>query len=312
MSNTDGKTLAAFSDELVNLVTRTTPGIAAVKGAAYRVVSGVAIGADLIAVSDHALKREERIGVVLGAGGETTANLVGRAPGIDLAVLRVQGATLSPLKQAQPTDLKTGALAAVVGFTADVGPSVSLGVIGALGGPRRTWKSGTLDQFIRLDVNLYPSQAGAAVIDMNGALIGIATPALSRHSAVAIPYSSLRRVADELVQSGRIRRGFLGVGVQPVAIPAALRGRAGIEAESGLMLLSVEPDGPAEHAGLQLGDILISLGGHPTPDIDDLQEALSGEAIDKDHEAVIVRGGEIARRQVRIRERNASKSGDRR
>jgi S1-C subfamily serine protease len=308
MSSTETKTLDTFSDELVELVAKTTPGIVAVKAAPYRVVSGIAIAPDLVAISEHTLKREERIGVVLGAGGETTASLVGRAPGIDLAVLRVEGAQLTPLKETSPGDLKTGALAAVVGYTADVGPSVSLGVIGALGGPRRTWRNGTLDEFIRLDVNLYPSQAGAAVVDMNGALIGAATPALSRHSSIAVPLGTVRRVAQELVQSGRIRRGYLGVGVQPVAIPASLRERAGIKAEAGLMLLSIEPDGPAEHSGLQLGDILISIGARATPDVDDLQDALSGDAIGKTQEATVVRGGEIMRLPVSIRERHAPKT----
>lgn len=310
MSNPESSTLTGFSEQLVELVAGAAKGVAAVKAAPYRVVSGVALTSDLLAVTDHTLKREERIGIVLAGGHEGTATLVGRAPGLDVALLRVEQAPLTPLEAASAA-LQAGALAAVVGFTADVGPSASLGIFGAVGGQRRMWRGSTLEQFLRLDVNLYPSQSGAAVVDMHGRLVGLATPALLRHSAVAVPYSTLQKLADELVKEGRIRQGYLGVGLQTVAIPASLREKTGSAAESGLMLLSVEAGSAAEHSGLQLGDILLSLGGHATPDSDDLQAVLRGEAVGQTLQANLVRGGELLHLPVLISERKpAGRKGE--
>jgi S1-C subfamily serine protease len=194
-------------------------------------------------------------------------------------------------------------LAAVIGMTMDVGPSASLGVLGAVGGPRRTWRGGTLDSFLRLDVNLYPSQSGAAVVDVGGKLIGMATPGLSRHSTLAVPMATLQRVSEELLREGRIRHGYLGVGLQPVAILKSLRDRHGIEAESGLIVLSIEADSPAERAGLQLGDVLISINGTALEDVDNLQSLLRGDAVGKTVRAKLLRGGEPVESDITIGER---------
>ena len=310
MSNETTTALKTLSRELEDLVTRVASGIVAVKAAPYRTVSGVCIGQDLVAVADHILKRIDRVPVVSSDGKEATAVILGRASSLDLAILKVEGASFTPLPHADAAGLKAGSLAVVVGLTTDVGPSASLGVLGAVGGERRTWRGGPggmLDQFVRLDVNLYPSQSGAAVVDADGRLIGLATPALSRHSAMAVPVATIERITAELLKQGRIRRGYLGVGMQPVAIPEALRTKTGTNDEAGLMLLSVEADSPAEQAGLQLGDILLSLDGKSLADVDDLQALLHGEAVGSTVSAVLIRGGEIVRPSIQIAERPVAK-----
>lgn len=295
--------LGGLSDALVDLVSRTVAGVAAVKAAPYRVVSGVAVREDLIAIADHTLKRQERLPVQTADGKQGVANILGRDPRIDIAVLKVEDLKLTPLAVRDPGSLRAGMLAAVVGLTIDAGPSASVGILGAVGGPRRTWRGGLLDHFIRLDVNVYPSQAGAAVVDSEGALIGLATPGLLRHSSLAVPAVTLNRIGDELIQQGRIRQGYLGVGLQAVAIPAALQQKIGSEQQSGLIILSVEPDSPAQTAGLQLGDILTSFGAAPLSDIDDLQDALRGDNIGQTIELVLLRGGERVGAAIAIADR---------
>jgi len=295
--------LSALSDAVTNLVSRTVSGVVAVKGAAYRSVSGVSIRPDVIAVTDPSLRRERDVPVYAADGTKGTGSILGREPRLHVAFLRVNGLSLQPLAGRDAASLQAGMLAAVVGMTTDAGPSVSLGVLGAVGGPRRTWRGGTLEQFIRLDVNVYPSQAGAAVVDSEGGLIGLATPGLLQYSAVAIPAATLNRLADELLERGRIRHGYLGVGMQPVMIPQALREKTGGAEETGLMVLSVEADSAAERAGVQLGDILLSLGGTPVNDIDELQNALRGENVGQKMEAVLLRGGERITLEITISER---------
>jgi S1-C subfamily serine protease len=303
MSSTAIADLSAFSRALADLVEKAALGVVAVKAAPYRVVSGLILREDLVAVSNHTLRREDRVPIETIGGMQAVGTILGRDPTVDLAFLKVETNKLKALTAADPASLSAGTLAAVVGLTIDAGPSASLGILGAVAGSRRTWRGGTLDHFFRLDVNLCPSQSGAAVVNAEGHLIGLATPALLRHSAVAVPLLTLNRIADELLQEGRIRHGYLGVGLHPVEVPASLRDKLGVTPEVGLILLSVEPNSAADKAGWLVGDILISLEGKPINDIDELQTALRGNTVGRSLKASLLRGGQLIETQVTVLER---------
>ncbi|HZS57322.1 MAG TPA: S1C family serine protease [Bryobacteraceae bacterium] len=301
--STASSDLASLSQSFVELVANSVNGVVAVKAAPYRVVSGICVRDGVIAITDHSLRREDRVPVHTADGNHVSATILGRDPGVDVAFLKTEGLPVTPLKMADPASLKPGSLVAVVGLTLDVGASASVGILGAVGGPRYTWRGATLDNFYRLDVNLYPSQSGAAVVNHAGDLIGLATPALLRHSAVAVPVSTITRILDELLKTGRIRQGYLGVGMQPIVIPAALREKTGHRSDSGLIVLSVEPGSPADDAGVQLGDILIALDTKPVTDVEELQAALRGENVGRSLKALFIRGGETVEAQVNVAER---------
>jgi S1-C subfamily serine protease len=310
MSSTEIGPLATFSQAVVDLVAQAETGVVAIKGAPYRTSSGISLAPDIIACCHHVLKRDETVAGASSDGREFQATIMGRLPGLDVAILKVDAGGLNPLPSADLSSLKPGALVAAVGWTLDVGASASLGILGAAGGPRRTWRGGALDHFLRLDINLYPSQSGGAVVDSEGKIIGLATPALSRHSAMAIPIDTLQHLGNELRTLGRIRRGYVGVGAQAVPVPAGLVQKLQIDVQAGLMLLSVEPDSPAEKAGLQLGDILVMLNGKPTSDVDDLQDVLGGDSVGKMLDALLIRGGEPVRTSITIGERPAPKRSE--
>lgn len=302
MSNTSA-TLNGLSDALVALVEQVKPSLVAVKSAAYRTVSGILLGDGLIAVAEHMLRRQDRVPVHSASGSKEQADILGRDPTVDIAILKADGLDAKPLPAVTGDTLKPGMLAAVVGLTTDVGPSVSLGMIGAVGPSRSTWRGGTLDSFIRLDVNLYPSQSGAAVVSADGSLIGLATPALLRHSGVAVPTETIRRVADEIVKQGRIRQGYIGVGLQPVSIPASFGEYTGQAPEAGLIVLNVETGSPADEAKIQLGDILISIDGKPVQDVDELQSILRGDNVGRAVKAELIRGGHRHQAVIVVSER---------
>ncbi len=301
--NTAKVDLSGLSQALTDLVERSVSGVVAVKAAPYRVASGVCLGENTIAVANHTLRREGRVSIHKADGSEGHATVLGRDPGIDVAILKTDNLLHTPLGTAQSDTLKAGALATVVGLTVDAGPTASLGILGAVGGPRRTWRGGSLHQFLRLDVNLYPSQSGAAVVDAEGKLIGLATPGLLRHSAVAVPVETLRALTDELEKQGRVRQGYLGVGLQPVAILSKLREKLGNGAETGLIVLTVEPDSPADKAGILIGDIVTKIGDHTVTQVEDVQHTLRGENVGRELKVTLLRAGDIAEVGLTVAER---------
>jgi S1-C subfamily serine protease len=300
--------LAGYSNALASIVEETGRSVVAVKSAAYRVTSGVGFRGNLIAVNNHALKRGGAIPVDLPDGSEVEASLLGRDASLDLAILLLRDNSLPALDPEIDAGLRAGALALVVGRTLDAGLSASLGILGAVAEKRRTWRGGGLDRFLRLDVNFYPSQAGAAVVSAAGKFIGMATPAMLRHSSLAIPLKTLNRVADELLREGRVRRGYLGVGLQPVAIPEHLRSKTAVAGDVGLMVLSIEAGTGAEQAGLQLGDILVAGNGTALSALEILMSELSGEAVGKPIKLTILRAGSVIELEVPVFERGGSRN----
>jgi S1-C subfamily serine protease len=300
--------LEAYSRAIAHVVEQAGHSVVAVKPGAYRVVSGVAFREDLVAVTNHQLKREGAVPIHLPDGTETQAAILGRDPARDVAVLQMRDAKLDVFTPEPETTLKPGALAIVVGRTIDAGLSASVGILGAVGAARRTWRGGELNRFLRLDVNLYPSQDGAAVVSASGRFVGMATGAMLRHSALAVPPETLDQIADELLREGRIRQGYLGVGLQAVAIPEHLRARSPLAGEAGLMVLSVESGTGADKAGLQLGDILISAGGETLSDMESLLGLLRGEAVGKPMSIVLLRGGRLVETEVHVSDRTSKRN----
>jgi S1-C subfamily serine protease len=295
-------TLAALSDDLAGAVERTAPFVVAVNGHGRIPSSGVVWRAGVVVTAEHSLKSDDDLSVVLADGRKAAATLAGRDPGTDLAVLKVAEADAAPAI-APAGSVKTGNLALAVARSPELGANATMGVISAVGPPWSTWRGGRLDQYIRLDVSLYPGSSGAAVVDTAGRLVGIATSALSRAAGVAIPASTVERVAAELLSKGRIPRGYLGLGLQPVGLPEHLITKLKLQADAGLIVLTAEPGGPAGRAGVLVGDILVALDGKPVEDLQNLHAALAGDTVGKTVKAAIVRGGELNETPIVVGER---------
>ena len=288
-----GTELTAMSNGLAAAVERAGRSVVAVDARPRFMSCGVLWRPDVIVTAEHTIRREEEIAVSLPNGTTQTATLAGSDPGTDLAVLKLPGAAAEPAVLSSD-ELKPGNLALAIGRSKDSGVNATLGIISAVSGSWRTWRGGRLDNYIRLDLNMYPASSGAAVIDTSGAVVGIATSALSRIAAVAIPASTINRVLDEILTRGKVARGYLGVGLRPVSVP---------EHHTSLIVLSVESDGPAAKAGILVGDILVSLGGTKVTDTDDVQTALESSGVGKTIEAELLRGGQPKRVAITIGER---------
>jgi S1-C subfamily serine protease len=294
------KTLVALSEDLASTVEHAARSVVAVHARRRFDSSGVQWAAEVIVTADHAIRTEEEIRVTAPDGSEHRGEVAGRDPGTDLAVLRVKGLNL-PVP-ARAAALRPGNVILVVGRL-NQSASVAAGVLSNISGPTRTWRGGRLDQVVRLDVALHPAASGGAVVDAAGNLVGIATPALSRVSVFAIPVATVDRVTQSLLAHGRIPRGYLGVGLQPIALPEHLKSSHNLSAAAGLIAISVDGDAPAGRAGMAIGDVLVELGGRAVHRPEDVQEVLDAESIGKKLSARILRGGAARELEITIGER---------
>ena len=295
--------LVSLSNELAKLVEKFQSYVVAVHARAHYPSSGVHWRPGIIVTADHTLGQEEDIQVTLPNGNRVDATLAGRDPGTDIAALKVEGLGSSVALTEGGGTAKVGELALVLGRSPDSGPNASLGVISALSGPWRTWRGGRLDQYIRLDATLFPNSSGGAVVDCRGRLLGIATSGLSRIAGLAIPSSSINRVIEALLEKGYVPHGYLGIGVQPVAIPDTLRTSLSVTGKTGVMVVKVEPGGPADQVGVLLGDILLGIGNTPLEQIEELQSFSDSGVIGKPVKAKLIRAGTLQELEITVGER---------
>ena len=298
--------LQALSDALAGAVERAAASTVRVNARRRMAASGIAWTADgLILTADHVVEQDDGITIGLPAGGETTAQLVGRDPGTDIAVLRVAAGSVPAIERAPEGSATVGAIALAVGRPFSDGPMASLGVIGAVGvwgGGGRGPRGGRPLPYIRSDVSFYPGFSGGPLVDAAGRAIGLNSSQLGRGAGLTVPASVANEVVQALVQHGRIRRGYLGIGSQPVSLPEALAARLTGQ-RTGLLVATVESGSPADSAGLLIGDILVRLDGVTIGDADDLQALLLGERIGRPTPVTVLRGGEPRDLTVTIGER---------
>lgn len=284
--------LADFSAELAAIVEKSAPSVVAVHARPRFPSSGVYWRPGVIVTAEHTIRREDDLTVTLPDGSNSAATLAGSDPGTDLAVLKAEFP--APLLKVAAASPVPGQIALTIGRSPDSGANATMGIISAVSGDWRTWRGGRLDRYIRLDLTLYPGSSGGAVVNIAGEIVGIATSALSRIAGVAIPSATIDRVVDQILSRGRVSRGYLGVGLQPVELP---------DHQKALIVLSLAPEGPAASAGLLLGDILVSLAGSPVADTEDIQNALESHPVGQPVEAGLVRGGVSQTIQITVGER---------
>jgi S1-C subfamily serine protease len=288
-----GNALTAFSDALADAVAKAGQSIVRVDGRHRQPASGIIWSTDgLIVTADHVVERDDDLGIGLADGRAVRAKLVGRDPSSDLALLKIEEAGLTRIDKGGAP--RIGSLALIV---ARPGPDLmaSLGTVSAVSGPIRTRRGGRLDGLIATDATFYPGFSGAPLVAASGAAIGLATSRFrgGRGSGVIIPVSTVERTVAALSAHGRVRRGFVGIGSQPVQLPEALRQRLSLgEQETGLLVVTVEAGGPADQGGLLLGDIIVTFGGEPVRDPGELRDLLSSDRVGQEATLGIVRGGE--------------------
>ncbi|MEP7380921.1 MAG: trypsin-like peptidase domain-containing protein [Gemmatimonadota bacterium] len=299
--------LQTLSNDLAGAVASASPSMVAIHARRRIPSSGVVWRPGIVVTTHHTIQREEQITVTLADGTTVGATLAGRDPTTDLAVLRLNSEVGVPFPRSAGS-ARVGELVMALGMPGTA-VTAALGVVSATGGEWRTWHGGRIDQFIRLDVAIYDGFSGGATVDAAGRLLGINSSGLARASAMTIPLATVERVAEQLLASGRVRRGYIGLGVQPVRLPAGVVSQHELSRNVGLMVVSIEEGGPAHAAGISLGDVVVACEGTPVSDPSELLGALSGDRIGSPVPLRVLRGGTPADVVVTVGERQRRTEG---
>jgi S1-C subfamily serine protease len=294
--------LQTLSDATAAIVESAGRGIVRVEARRRLPASGIAWSADgVIVTAHHVVEQDDNIEIGLADGKTVTAKLIGRDPTTDIAVLRATGATLAPLALAEVVNLRVGHIVLAL---ARPGNDVmaTMGIVSALSDKWRTPMGGVYDRYVQTDVAMYPGFSGGALVDASGQILGLNTSAVLRDTTISIPVPTLRRVVDALLKNGKVRRGYIGVRSQPVKLPEKIQ--AQLKQESGLLLLSVEADSPAERGGLAMGDTIVAMGGDPIRHLDQLLATLSDDRIGQAVEVSVLRGGQVQKLKVTVGEQS--------
>jgi S1-C subfamily serine protease len=293
--------LVQFSDALAARVESTKPTAVAIRLAHERFVTGIVWQSDVVVASEQSLPRREEFEVVMTGGTVTTAKVAGRDSSTNIAVLRPK----APLASSSITtnEARAGAIVLAIGADGTGGASARLGIVNVAGPEWHSSRGGLIDRRIVLDVRLARSEEGGPIFDAAGRCIGMSTFG-PRGQVLVIPAATIDRIVPTLLKDGRVARGWLGVTLQAVAVPDALRET--VDQSSGLMVMSVVENGPAAQAGIVAGDIILSVDGTSTRRFRKIARHFGSENIGRKAELRVIRSGAVITVKTTIAERPAA------
>lgn len=293
--------LSDLSRDLASTVDASSQFIVRVEGRRRLPASGIVWSKDgVIVTAHHVIEGEGEVSVGLPDGQTVTATLAGRDPTTDLAVLKASTADLNVPTWVESDSLQVGHLVLALGRPGQT-VRATLGIVSALGKSWHTPAGGRVESYLQTDVTMYPGFSGGPLVDAAGRFVGLNTSALLRGISITVPSPTLKRLVEMLSTHGKVRRGYIGIGGQPVRLPQALSNQQG--QETGLMLVSIEPDSPADRHGLLLGDTILAFDGQPIRRVEELLTLLGDNTIGKEASVSILRGGSVQQISLTIGER---------
>jgi S1-C subfamily serine protease len=257
-----------------------------------------------ILTNSHVVQGATELEVTLADGRRTRAEQVGVDPDTDLAVIRINAPHLAVAKLGDSAALKPGQLAIAIGNPYGFQCTVTAGVISALGRSFRSNSGRLIDSIIQTDAALNPGNSGGPLVSSQGEVIGVNTAVIMAAQGIcfAIPVNTAKFVAGFLIRDGRVRRSYIGIGGQTVPLPRRLQIAHSLVAASGILVLSIEQDSPAQQAGVQERDVIICFNDVAIASIDDLHKVLTEEKVGLKSTLVVMRGSEKLTLEIRPKE----------
>jgi len=290
-------TLKDLSDDIANLVEKASKSVVRVDARRGRAGTGIVWDSGLVLTANHVVEQEDEIQVVVD-DKSTKATLVGRDPATDLALLKVDGLSAPAMPRAKVEDLKLGQIVLAIGRAGSL--KATFGTISAVSSSWRGWRGSEIEHLIQTNAPLYPGFSGGPLVDVDGRAVGMNSWVFGRGDGRAVAMDVAERVVASLKADGRIRRPYLGIGTQEVPLPEAVKAKA--KQDTGLLIVAVEPQSPADKAGLMQGDTLVALNGTTTNSLEDLYAGLRKAKVGGTQTVKVVRAGELKELQVTVGE----------
>jgi S1-C subfamily serine protease len=245
----------------------------------------------LVLTNSHVVHDATRIEVSLPDGRHLAAHLIGDDPATDLAVIRIDAPNLAAVELGDSQMLRVGQLAIAIGNPYGFQYTVTAGVVSALGRSLRSYSGRMIDDVIQTDASLNPGNSGGPLVSSDGKVIGVNTATImgAQGLCFAIGISTAKFVASRLLTRGRIRRAYIGVEAQTVPLHRRIVRFYDLSKETGVMVIGVEPNSPAQKAGLREGDVIVALGDQPVAGVDDLHRLLTDTQVGTNNTIAVVR-----------------------
>jgi len=288
MTDPTAAILSSFSSAVASVVARATPAIVSMHSHRSR-ASGFVWKPGLVVTADEALAEEGEVSIKLSDGTMRPGSIVGRDHTTDIALLRFNAEDIAPIKLSPGVPV-LGSVSVVVAAERGA-PTAALGVVSLVCGRWRSLRGGEIDHRIELDVRLHHSHQGGLALDSSGEAVGMAV--LGPRRVIVIPTATIERVASKLETHGRIARGYLGIGLQPVKLDDGI----------GAMVMSVDKGGPSAAAGIRQGDVIVGWNDEKLSGVRSLLRALGPDSVGSVVEVAVLRAGESVRFKLTIGER---------
>jgi S1-C subfamily serine protease len=278
----DGDLLDAYSRAVVRVVEDVGPAVVSIKRSSRRGPAGAGSGFvftpdGYVLTNAHVVAGAHQLELGFTDGSTCTAQLIGADRATDLAVVRATGRTLSHASFGKSATLRVGQLVVAIGNPLGFSSTVSAGVVSALGRTMRASDGHAMEGIIQSDVALNPGNSGGPLVDSRGRVIGINTAIIlgAQGISFSVPIDTASWVIGELLTSGRVRRGWLGIAAQNRPVPRDLTRRLGVAHSTGVEVTGFDERGPAARCGLRAGDVVVGIDDRPVATVDDIHRALT-------------------------------------
>jgi len=297
MTGTEGiQLLQSFSNAVAELADAVSPSVVNI-GTGRRSGTGVVWSDGLIVTASHVLGGAEDPTIVLSDGRELKSKVVGRDNYTDVALLRVEEDGLKPIQTGSSGETRVGQFVLAMANAFGSRPAATWGIVTSRSRSMRGWWGITIEDAVVTDAKLNPGYSGGPLVDASGRMLGM-NVAYFAGRGVAVSIDSLKDIVGKLSKDGRIKKGFLGVVVEPVELPDEVATSQGVGQEEGLLVRAVEPGSPARNAGVTIGDVILRLGDAKATDEYQLHRALSGEVVGRITSLWILRGEKLTELKI--------------